>query len=187
MAMLSPAKTTLSSPISVVILDWEITTGMVPSIALPAVPAPATVTRMVWLLPLARTLTFLSAAVSEASSLTPLPTLAVTLCSNTPTLMVAPAAGLAALAVSPAMVTICLTSLRASTLTAPRFASMTASSPTLASVSLLLTSTPMTPAALVLFSEAEAEARTLIRVSSLSAWMVTSFAAVMAAPSPALA
>ena len=187
--MLSPAMTWLSSPISVMILDWEITTGMVPAIAEPLLAEPAAVTRMVWFLPLASTFTLLPAAWVAAVSFAPLPTLAATVCSNTPTLTVAPAAGLPPpLAASAAMETTCFTSPRASTLTAPFFASMPARLPTLASVSLSLTSTPMMPAALPLpVTAPEAEARTLMRFSSLSALIVASFAALMNAPLPALA
>ena len=64
---------------------------------------------------------------------------------------------------------------------------MTALSPTLASVALWLTSTPTLPAALSSMIAPEAEARTLMRFSSLSALTVTSFAALMSTPSPAVA
>ena len=47
MAMLSPAETLPLSPISALIVDLEITTGMVPEIALPVVSVPAKVARMI--------------------------------------------------------------------------------------------------------------------------------------------
>ena len=71
--MLSPAERTLPSPISVIKLDWEITTGMVPETAISLLAVPAAVTRRVWFLPLARIL-----ILPDAVSFAPLPTFAAT-------------------------------------------------------------------------------------------------------------